>query len=148
MFPGKCCFIWPNGYKGEFFLEIDQPETRIAWLPSVPCLLQISTKWAILIEDLHIVPSFSSFGQVVSEEKIFRYRPTRNKNCLWWPCLLMDQDKIGNLYTGSSIDASCQVSVHLAMRFQRTRFFYMTKQQEQLSMVAMFANGSKQNEQT
>ena len=60
----------------------------------------------------------------------------------------MDQDKIGNLYTGSSIDASCQVSVHLAMRFQRTRFFYMTKQQEQLSMVAMFANGSKQNEQT
>jgi hypothetical protein len=28
------------------------------------------------------------FGQAVSEEKIFRNRPTRNKNFLWQPCLL------------------------------------------------------------
>jgi hypothetical protein len=31
MLPGKCCFIWPNGYKGKDFLDIDQPETRIAY---------------------------------------------------------------------------------------------------------------------
>jgi hypothetical protein len=24
-------FIWPNGFRGEEFLEIDQPETRIAY---------------------------------------------------------------------------------------------------------------------
>jgi hypothetical protein len=29
------------------------------------------------------LPSFRSFGQAVSEEKIFRNRPIRNKNCLW-----------------------------------------------------------------
>ena len=42
-------------------------------------------------------------------------------NCLWWPCLLMDRDEISNLYRGPSIDASYQVSDHLAKRFQRRR---------------------------
>jgi hypothetical protein len=62
---------------------------------------------------------FDSFGQAVSEKKIFKNRPIRNKNCLWWPCLLMDRDKMSNLYKGPSIDASYQVSVNLAEGFQR-----------------------------
>jgi hypothetical protein len=33
----------------------------------------------------------------------------------------MDQDKLSNLYKGPSIDASYQVSVHLAEGFQRRR---------------------------
>ena len=33
------------------------------------------------------LPSFGSFGQAVSEEKIFKNRPIRNKNCLQRPCL-------------------------------------------------------------
>jgi hypothetical protein len=37
------------------------------------------------------------------------------------PCLLMDWDRMSNLYTGPSIDASYQVSVQLATRFQRRR---------------------------
>ena len=65
--------------------------------------------------------SFGSFGQAVSEEKIFKIRPIRNKNCLWRPCLLMDRNKMSNLYKESSIDASYQVSVHLAEGFQRRR---------------------------
>ena len=40
-------------------------------------------------------------------------------NCLWRPCLLMDRDEISNLDRGPSIDASYQVSVHLANWFQR-----------------------------
>ena len=67
------------------------------------------------------LPSFCSFGQVVSEEKILKNWPIRNKNCLWWPCLLMDRDEISNLYRGPSIDASYQVSDQLALRFQRRR---------------------------
>jgi hypothetical protein len=43
-------------------------------------------------------------------------------NILWWPFLLMDRDEIINLYREPSIDASYQVSVHLAKRFQRRRF--------------------------
>ena len=65
--------------------------------------------------------SFGSFGQEVSEVKIFLNWPIRNKNCLWQPCLLMDRDQISNLYRGPSIDASYQVSVHLAEGFQRRR---------------------------
>jgi hypothetical protein len=29
MFPTKFRFIWPSGYRGEDFLEINQSETRI-----------------------------------------------------------------------------------------------------------------------
>jgi hypothetical protein len=54
--------------------------------------------------------------------RFFRNQPIRNKNCLWWPCLLTDQDEISNLYRGPAKDASYQVSVHLAKRFQKRRF--------------------------
>jgi hypothetical protein len=52
----------------------------------------------------------------------FRNQPIRNKNFLWWPCLLTDRDEMINLYRGPYIDAFYQVSVHLAKRFQRRRF--------------------------
>ena len=67
------------------------------------------------------LPSFGSFVQVVSEKKILKNRPIRNKNCLWRPCLLTDQDKMSILQRGRSIDASYQVSLHLAEGFQRRR---------------------------
>jgi hypothetical protein len=44
-----------------------------------------------------------------------------NKNCLWWSCLLTDPDEKSNRNRGLSIDASYQVSVHLAEGFQRRR---------------------------
>ena len=65
------------------------------------------------------LPSFDSFAQSVSDEKIFLNRPTKSKNCLWWPCLLTDQDEMSNLYRVPSIEASYQDSVHLVMWFQR-----------------------------
>ena len=52
-------------------------------------------------------------------------RPIRNKNCMWWPCLPTDWDKMSNLHRGHSIDASYQVSV-----------------------VAMFVNRLGRNEQS
>ena len=51
------------------------------------------------------------------QRRFFRNQPIRNKNCLWWPCLLTDRDKMSTLYRGPSIDASYQVSVHLTKRF-------------------------------
>ena len=95
------------------------------------------------------LPSFGSFGQAVSEEKIFKNRPIRNKNCLWRPCMLMDRDKISNLQRGPSIDASYQVSLHLAERFQRRRFFQKsTNQKQEWPVAAMFVNGSGRNQQS
>jgi hypothetical protein len=54
--------------------------------------------------------------------RFFRNQPIRNKNCLWWPCLLTDRDEMSNLYREPSIDASYPVSAHLAKQFQRTFF--------------------------
>jgi hypothetical protein len=68
------------------------------------------------------LPSFGWFGQTVSEEKNLKNQPIRNKNRLWWPCLLTDRDGMSNLYRGPPIDASYQVLDHLAKRFQRRRF--------------------------
>ena len=68
--------------------------------------------------------NFGSFGQPVSEKKIFLgNRPIKNKNCLWWPCFLTDRDKMSKFYRGPYIYASYLVSVHLAKRFQSRRFF-------------------------
>jgi hypothetical protein len=51
-----------------------------------PCLLTNWDKMSNLYKrTFHrcFLPSFGSFGHVVSEEKIFRNRPIRNKNHLW-----------------------------------------------------------------
>jgi hypothetical protein len=50
MLPTKFQFIWPSGYRGEDFLEINQSEIRIACGGHV--CKRIRTKWAIFIEDL------------------------------------------------------------------------------------------------
>ena len=43
----------------------------------------------------------NSFGHTVSEEKNLKNQPIRNKNRLWWPCLLTDLDGMSNLYRGT-----------------------------------------------
>jgi hypothetical protein len=50
MLPAKFQFIWPSGFKGDDFLEIDQSETRIACGSHV--CKRIGTIWAIFIENL------------------------------------------------------------------------------------------------
>jgi hypothetical protein len=42
-------------------------------------------------------------------EDFFRNQPIRNKNGLWWPCLLTDRDEMSNRYRGHSKDASCHI---------------------------------------
>jgi hypothetical protein len=61
-------------------------------------------------------------ARLFQRRRFFRNQPIRNKNDLWWPCLLTNRDEMSNLYRGPSIDASYQVSVHLDKRFQRRRF--------------------------
>jgi hypothetical protein len=73
-----------------------------------------------------IMASYLSFNslkaRVISLNSLLQWRrfwkcTNQNKNWLWWPCLLTDRDEMSNLYRGPSIDASYQVSVHLAKRF-------------------------------
>jgi hypothetical protein len=56
---------------------------------------------------------------------------------------------MSNLYRGPSKDASYQVSIHLAKRFQRRRLKKkLANQKQELSVVEMFNNGSERNEQS
>jgi hypothetical protein len=45
----------------------------------------------------------------------------------------MDREKITNLYRGPSIDASYQVSVHLAEWFQRRRFLKINQSETRIA---------------
>jgi hypothetical protein len=56
---------------------------------------------------------------------------------------------MSNLYRGPAKDASYHVSIHLAKRFQRRRFFRnQPTRNKNLPMAAMFVNGSGRNEQS
>jgi hypothetical protein len=50
---------------------------------------------------------------------------------------------MSNHYRGPSIDASNQVSIHLAKLFQKS-----TNQKQELTVAAMFVNESGRNEQS
>jgi hypothetical protein len=59
-----------------------------------------------------------------------------NKNCLWQPCLLMDWDKISQLYRIPSIYVSYKVSGHLAKQFQRRRFLEINQSETSIAYGA------------
>ena len=85
-------------------------------------LRKLNTQPSIHVDDsyqvsIHLARQF--------QRRFFRYRPIRNKNCLWWSCLLTDRDEMSNLHKGHSIDDCYEVSV-----------------------VAMFVNRSGRNEQS
>jgi hypothetical protein len=109
MFPTKFLFIWPSGFRGEEFKKSANQKQK----PPVAAMFVNGSgrNEQSLQRTFHrcFPPTFGSFGQAVAEEKIFKNRPVRNKNCLWWPCLLMDRDEMSILYRGRSIDASYQV---------------------------------------
>ena len=122
MLPTNVWFIWP-GCSKEKILNRNQP-IRIKNRLRRPCVSTNREK----ISNLYREPSIDASYQVsvhlakrFQRRRFFKNQPIRNKNCLWWPCLLMDRDKMSNLYRGPSIDASYQVSLHLAERFQRRR---------------------------
>ena len=88
------------------------------------CLLMDRDEMSNLYKGPSIDASYEvsiHLDQQFQRRRFFKNRPIRNKNCLWWPCLLMDRDEMSNHYRGSSINASYQVSIHLAEWFQRRR---------------------------
>ena len=70
--------------------------------------------------------------------RFFRNQPIRDKNGLWQPCLLTDRDEMSNLYRGPAIDASYQVSVHLAKRFQRRRLTKIVQSETRIAYGSHF----------
>ena len=130
MLPTKFRFIW-QWFQGRRFLEINQSEAKITYGGHV--CYRIGTKWAIFIEDLTMMlPTKFQFIWESSfrGEYLFRNQPIRNKNGLWWPCLLTDRDEIIHIYRGHSINACYQVSVHLAKRSRKEVFFKSANQKK------------------
>ena len=95
------------------------------------------------------LPSFGSFGQVVSEKKIFLNRPIRNKNCLWQPCFVneseLNEQSLQRTFQGCFLPNfnSFGQAVSEEKIFQKS-----TNQKQELPVVAMFVNGSGRNEQS
>jgi hypothetical protein len=122
MHPTKFRFIWQSGFRGE---EFKKKSTNQKHELSVVAMFVNGSgrNEQSLQRTFHrcFLPSFDSFGQTVSEEKNLKNQPIRNKRRQWWPCLLMDRDKMSNLYRGPSIDASYQVSTRIAEGFQRKK---------------------------
>ena len=120
MLPTKFWFIWPGGFRGEDFFR-NQPirNKNGLWRP---CLLTDRDEMSNLYRGPSVDASYQVSVHLAKRFQRWRFkknRPIRNKNCLWRPCLLMDRDKMSNLYKGPSIDASYQVSVH-SLRFAKS----------------------------
>jgi hypothetical protein len=88
------------------------PSIDATWSPQAILVSDwlISKKYSPLKPLYQMNPNLvgSIYGR--SSIRFFRNQPIRNKNGLWWPCLLMDRDEMNSLYIGPSIDASYQIS--------------------------------------
>ena len=147
MLPIKFRFIWQSGFRENIQKQTNQKQE----LPVVAMFVYGSGRNQQSSQrTCHrcFPPSFGSFGQTVSEEKNFKNQPIRNKNRLWRPCLLMDRDKLSNLYRGLPIEDTYQVTVHLAKRFQRRRMLKISQSETRIACgghVCLII-GSGQNE--
>jgi hypothetical protein len=56
---------------------------------------------------------------------ILRNQPIRNKNSLWQPCLLTDQDEISNLYRGPSNQVLVQLAKQFNKRGRHRQFLFL-----------------------
>ena len=123
MLPTKFQFIWPSSFREDFFRNQPIRNRNCLWWP---CLLTDRDEMSNLYREPSIDASYQVSVHLVKQfqrRRFFRNQPIRNKNCLWWPGLLTDVDKMSNLHRGPSIDAAYQVSVHLTKQFQRRGFF-------------------------
>jgi hypothetical protein len=63
-------------------------------------LRKLNTEFSIHVDasyqvSIHMAKQFQ-------RRRFLRNRPIRNKNCMWWPCLLTDRDEMSNLLYGMS----------------------------------------------
>ena len=128
MLPTKFWFIQQSGFRGEDFQKLINQKQE---LPVAAMFVNGSRRNQQYLQrtcNICLLLSFGSFGQTVSDENNLKNHPIRNKNRLWWPCLLMDRDEMSNLYRGPSIDYTYQVLVHFSEDLPKmlpTKFWFI-----------------------
>jgi hypothetical protein len=80
--------------------------------------------------------------------RYFRNQPIRNKNCLWWPCLLTDRDEMSIFTEDLTKMLSTKLRFIWPNGFREEEFKKSANQKQELSVAAMFENGSGRNEQS
>jgi hypothetical protein len=90
---------WMEGGAVGHNFERDTPRDHLCHVWTLNrCFLPSLAPFGQVVSEEKIHQISVRFGKAVSEKKIFRKRPIRKKNCLWWPCLLTNWDKMSNLY--------------------------------------------------
>ena len=96
--------------------------------------------------------SFNSLGKSYLSfnrgEDFFRNQPIRNKNCLWWPYLLTDRDKMNIFIEDLPQMLPTKFRFIWPSGFRGEDFLKSTTQKQELPVAAMLVNGSKRNEQS
>jgi hypothetical protein len=67
-----------------------------------------------------IVMPFVLYFKNYRGKDLFKQLPIRNKNCPWWPYLLVERNEMEKLYRGPYIDAYCQVWFHYWLMFKKS----------------------------
>jgi hypothetical protein len=119
MFSTKFQFIWESGFRGEDFLEINQSEKRMACGERLVILSRSVNKHGRYRPFLFLIGWFlknlllwnrlakwikTSYQISVhlrkwfQRRRFFRNQLIKNKNSLWWLCLLTDRNEMSNLY--------------------------------------------------
>ena len=147
MLPTKFRFIWPSGFREDFFKTANQKQE----LPMVAMFVNGSELNEQSLQRTFqgcFLPSFDSFGQA-SEEKIFQ-KSTNQKQEL--PVVAMFVNGSGR--NEQSLQRTCHrcflpsfVSFGHVVSEEKI-FQKSTNQKQELSVVAMFVNGSELNEQS
>ena len=148
MLPTTFQSIWPSCFRGEDFQKsINQKQE----LPVVAMFVNGSGQKELSLQRTfhrRFLPSFGSFGKSVSEDKIFRNRPIRNKNCLWQPYLLMDQNEMSNFIEVTSHNCILPSFGSFGKAVSEDKIFQKsTSQKQELPVATMFVNGSELNQQ-
>ena len=121
MLPTKFRFIWPSGFRGEDFQKSTNQKQE---LPVVAMFVNESGRNEQTLQRTfhrYFLSNFSSFGPAVSEKKIFQKSTNQKQE---WPLEAMFVNGSGrneHSLERPSIDASYQVSLHLAKGFQKRR---------------------------
>ena len=124
MLPTKFLFVWQSGFRKEDFQKSTNQKQELP--VAAIFVIGLGRNEQSLQKTSHrcILPSFSSFGKAVSEEKIFQKSTNQKQELSVADMFVNESGGIEQSYNRSpSVDAFYQVSVHLTKRFQRNIFF-------------------------